>query len=120
MTGKTPALSRIVGDDSFLQLASVELLRGMRYFVTPRPGSFPIIFPPFITNFTRCSSAISATRSPETAIRSAYLPLSMDPICSCPFQPEQTALDSAGDQCKPAGAVDTRTDDGNWSPPRAH
>ena len=52
--------------------------------------SFLITLPPFITNLTRCSSVISASGSPETAIRSAYLPLSMDPIWSC--HPSASAL----------------------------
>ncbi len=43
-------------------------------------NSFLMTFPPFITNLTRWSSVMSASGSPDTAIRSAYLPLSMDPI----------------------------------------
>jgi hypothetical protein len=38
--------------------------------------------PPFITNFTRCISVISCSGSPETAIRSAYLPFSIVPMVS--------------------------------------
>jgi hypothetical protein len=36
--------------------------------------------PPFITNLTRCSSVMSASGLPETATRSANLPLAIDPI----------------------------------------
>ena len=39
-----------------------------------------ITLPPFITNFTRCSSEISDNGLPETATRSANLPLAIDPI----------------------------------------
>ena len=56
----------------------------------PPVRSFLMTFPPFITNLTRCSSVMSASGSPETAIRSAYLPLSMDPIWSC--HPSASAL----------------------------
>jgi hypothetical protein len=38
--------------------------------------------PPFITNLTRCISVISCSGSPETAIRSAYLPFSIVPMVS--------------------------------------
>jgi hypothetical protein len=38
--------------------------------------------PPFMTNFTRCISEISCRGSPETAIRSAYLPFSIVPMVS--------------------------------------
>ena len=46
--------------------------------------------PPFITNFTRCSSVMSASGSPDTATRSAYLPFVIEPIWS--FQPIASAL----------------------------
>src|SRR5439155_5879645 len=62
----------------------------IHYFAAPCAMSFLMIFLPFITNFTRCSSVISDSGSPETAIRSAYLPLSMDPIWSC--HPRASAL----------------------------
>jgi hypothetical protein len=65
-----------------------EALGGARYFFLS--SSSLIIFPPFITNLTRCSSVMSVMGSPETAIRSAYFPLSIDPICSC--QPITVAL----------------------------
>src|SRR5580658_877973 len=52
--------------------------------------SFRMTFPPFITNLTRCSSVMSTSGSLETAIKSAYLPLSMDPIWSC--HPSTSAL----------------------------
>src|SRR6266576_4237671 len=39
--------------------------------------------PPFITNFTLSSSVMSARGSPETAMMSANLPFSSDPIRSC-------------------------------------
>jgi len=42
-------------------------------------GSLRMILPPFITNRTRCSSVMSASGSPETAIRSANFPLSIEP-----------------------------------------
>ena len=40
------------------------------------------ILPPFITNFTRCSSVMSANGSPATAITSANLPGSSEPTRS--------------------------------------
>ena len=42
--------------------------------------SFRTILPPFITNLTRCSSVMSASGSPDTATRSAYLPFPIEPI----------------------------------------
>src|SRR5258705_9134784 len=42
-------------------------------------GSLRMILPAFMTNLTRCSSVMSASGSPDTATRSAYLPLSTDP-----------------------------------------
>ena len=53
---------------------------GAYYFGAPAAMSFLMTLPPFITNLTRCSSVMSASGSPETATRSAYLPLSMEPI----------------------------------------
>ena len=47
-----------------------------------RSRSFRTTTPPFITNFTRCISVTSASGSPDTAMRSAYLPFSMLPTCS--------------------------------------
>src|SRR5439155_452635 len=44
--------------------------------------SLRMIFPPFITNLTRCNSVMSASGSPDTAIRSANLPFSIDPTRS--------------------------------------
>ncbi len=46
--------------------------------------------PPFITNFTRCISVMSVSGSPDTAMMSAYLPFSTEPIRS--FQPSASAL----------------------------
>src|SRR6267378_489831 len=45
--------------------------------------SFRTIAPPFITNFTRSSSVMSLKGFPATAMMSAYLPFSIDPIRSC-------------------------------------
>jgi len=39
--------------------------------------------PSFITNLTRCSSVLSVRGSPETAIKSANFPLSIDPTQDC-------------------------------------
>src|SRR5262245_27138446 len=50
-----------------------------------------MILPPFITNLTRCSSVMSTSGSPETAIKSAYLPFSIDPIWFC--QPHDFGID---------------------------
>ena len=46
--------------------------------------------PPFMTNFTRCSSVISDSGLPDTATRSANLPFVTEPIRS--FQPIASAL----------------------------
>jgi hypothetical protein len=52
-----------------------------RYLVVlTRGGSFFTTNPPFITKRTRCISLMSVSGSPETAIRSAYLPFSTLPI----------------------------------------
>jgi tripartite-type tricarboxylate transporter receptor subunit TctC len=53
-------------------------------------SSLRMIFPPFITNLTRWSSVMSASGSPETAIRSANFPFSIDPTRSC--HPSASAL----------------------------
>ena len=45
----------------------------------PWVKSFLKISPPFITNFTRCVSVMSASGSPDTATMSANLPLVIDP-----------------------------------------
>jgi len=50
------------------------LHRARRYFKSSRKTT-----PPFITNLTRCISVMSASGSPETATRSAYLPFSTIP-----------------------------------------
>ena len=46
-------------------------------------SSFLNTWPPFMTNFTRSSSVISAIGSPATATRSANLPASTEPTRSC-------------------------------------
>ena len=54
-----------------------------------RPGSRDyfessrITWPPFITNFTRSSSVMSFSGSPETAMMSANFPFSIEPTRSC-------------------------------------
>src|SRR5204863_1254243 len=52
--------------------------------------SLRMILPPFITNLTRCNSVMSASGSPDTAIRSANLPFSIDPTRSS--SPNTSAL----------------------------
>src|SRR5258706_9409083 len=56
----------------------------------PRRRSFVTTLPPFITNFTRCNSVMSARGSPATAMRSANFPLSIEPTRSC--HPNTSAL----------------------------
>src|SRR5262249_50286627 len=63
-----------------------------RYFI-----SFLTTWPPFITKRTRLISVMSASGSPETAIRSAYLPFSTAPTRSC--QPIRSAATEVAD-CK--------------------
>src|SRR2546428_204648 len=48
--------------------------------IVPGARSFLKTSPPFITNFTRSVSLISASGSPETATMSANLPFVIDPI----------------------------------------
>src|SRR5207247_8523401 len=49
--------------------------------------------PPFITNFTRCSSVISRVGSPATAIMSAYSPGASAPkFCSWPSSAAATEV----------------------------
>src|SRR5690242_4813103 len=64
------------------------------------------ILPSFITNFTRCSSVMSVSGLPETAMMSAYLPLSIDPIRSC--QPITVALTIVPDWMARAGDIPAR------------
>src|SRR5262249_47047408 len=45
--------------------------------------SFRNTWPPFMTNFTRSSSVMSLSGSPDTAIMSAYLPFSTEPMRFC-------------------------------------
>jgi hypothetical protein len=47
--------------------------------IVPGVRSFLKISPPFMTNFTRRVSEMSATGSPETATMSANLPFVIDP-----------------------------------------
>jgi hypothetical protein len=51
-------------------------------FATDPVKSLRKTCPPFMTNFTRSSSVTSFAGFPETATKSAYLPLSMDPTQS--------------------------------------
>src|SRR5712691_686272 len=87
---------QLCGPDALDYLAAVA--RGGR--------SSRTIFPPFITNLTRCSSVMSASGSPDTAMRSAYLPFSIDPTRSC--HPIAVALTIVADWMALAGDMPAR------------
>src|SRR6266446_6941533 len=80
------------------------ILGYLRPEFAPEPvSSFRTICPPFMTNFTRSSSVTSVAGLPETAMKSANLPFSMDPTRS--FQPIFSAPTEVAERIACSGVI---------------